>query len=90
MKKLISCEAAIEEIARRDTTDGTIKVYSGLEIVKILNALPAVDAVRVIRCEDCYHFTPNNAEEGDWSGWCDEHKETVQGYDFCSQGEKDG
>lgn len=41
MRDLIDRAEAIEEIARRDTTDGTIKVYSGREVVKILNELPS-------------------------------------------------
>ena len=48
MDDLILREAAIEEIARRDTTDGTVKVYSGREINAILSDLPAVDAVPVV------------------------------------------
>lgn len=47
MDDLISREAAIEEIARRDTTDGTVKAYSGREINAILSDLPAVDAIPV-------------------------------------------
>ena len=43
MDELISRRAAIEEIARRDTTDGTVKVYSGREVCDILNALPTAE-----------------------------------------------
>ncbi len=50
---LISRRAAIEEIARRDTTDGTVKVYSGREICDILNALPTAE---IVRCKDCKWF----------------------------------
>ena len=37
---LIDREAAIEEIARRDTTDGTVKVFSGKEVISILKEMP--------------------------------------------------
>ena len=47
MADLISRAAAIEEIARRDTTDGTVKVYSGREINALLGDLPAVDAAPI-------------------------------------------
>ena len=47
MTDLISRAEAIEEIARRDTTNGTVKVYSGIEVNAILSDLPAVDAVPV-------------------------------------------
>ena len=43
MDDLISRQDAIEEIARRDTTDGTVKVYSGREVCDILNALPTAE-----------------------------------------------
>ena len=42
---LISRAAAIEEIARRDTTNGTVKVYSGREINEMLNGLPTIAAI---------------------------------------------
>lgn len=38
---LIDREAAIEEIARRDTTDGTVKVFSGKKVINILKELPS-------------------------------------------------
>lgn len=37
---LISAQAAVEEIARRDTTDGNVKVFSGQEIISILHSIP--------------------------------------------------
>ena len=33
---VVSVEKVIEEIARRDTTDGTVKVFSGREIAEII------------------------------------------------------
>ena len=41
MSDLISRQAAIEEVARRDSTDGTVKVFGGREIAEILNGLPS-------------------------------------------------
>ena len=41
MSDIIDRQAVIEEIARRDTTDGTIKVYSGREVIEILRSLPS-------------------------------------------------
>ena len=37
---LIDRQVAIEAIARRDTTDGTVKVFGGREVVEILKSLP--------------------------------------------------
>ena len=39
-KDCISRQAAVEEIARRDTTDGNVKVFSGQEIISILHSMP--------------------------------------------------
>ena len=52
MSDYISRQAAIEEIARRDTTDGSIKVYSGREVIEILRSLPCAQP-ELIRCKDC-------------------------------------
>ncbi len=38
--RAINANDMIEEIARRDTTDGTVKVFSGKEIISILQGLP--------------------------------------------------
>lgn len=42
---LISRADAIEAVASADETNGTIKVFSGLEIIDMLNALPSADTV---------------------------------------------
>lgn len=41
MSDYISRRAAQEEIARRDTTDGTVKVFGGREVNEILANLPS-------------------------------------------------
>lgn len=38
--KAINANDLIQEIARRDTIDGTVKVFSGKEIISILQGLP--------------------------------------------------
>ena len=49
---LIDRQAAIEEVARRDTTDGTVKVFGGKEIVEILSNLPSAEKRgRWIECD---------------------------------------
>ena len=42
--RLIDAETLIEELARRDTTDGKVKVFSGLEVVDAIESTPIVDA----------------------------------------------
>lgn len=46
MTDLISREDAIEAVASADETNGTVKVFSGLEIIDILKALPSAEAVQ--------------------------------------------
>ena len=41
MSDLISRADAVEAIASRDETDGTVKVFTGQEINEILSALPS-------------------------------------------------
>jgi len=44
MSDLISREDAIEAIASRDETDGTVKVFTGRQVNQILSALPSAEA----------------------------------------------
>lgn len=41
MSDLIDRQVAIEAIARRDTTNGTVKVFGGREVVEIIKSLPS-------------------------------------------------
>lgn len=43
MKDTIYRADAIEEVASADETNGTIKVFSGLEIIDMLKALPSAE-----------------------------------------------
>ena len=77
MSDLISRQDAIEAIASRDETDGTVKVFTGREVNEILSALPSADRptgewicmgdVGVTECNQC--------------GWSIE--EYVGDYKFC-------
>jgi hypothetical protein len=95
MDDLISRAAAIEEIARRDTTDGTVKVYSGREINAILSDLPAVDAVPVVRCRDCKFGEQDTTAAGIDIVMC-QNKHNPIGFEywlmspefFCADGER--
>ena len=52
MNNYICLNDAIEEIARRDFTDGTIKCFSGKEIIEILHGLSHHE---IFRCHECKH-----------------------------------
>ena len=60
---------------------------------RLIEDMPTVDAVRVVRCKDCWYFQANNAEEGDWSGCCTNaylpmNGTTVDGWWFCADGRR--
>lgn len=38
--------------------------------IEAVQEAPNIDAVPVVRCMDCIYWQPNNAEEGDYSGYC--------------------
>ena len=50
---LIDGEIVIEEIARRDTTDGTVKVFSGREVIDILKSFQSIQSDT---CRGCKHI----------------------------------
>lgn len=88
MSDLISREDAIEAIASRDETDGTVKAFTGREVNEILSALPS--AVEVVRCKDCKHA---HMTYGGECKYCDKWEEDgealyLDGDFFCAYGEK--
>lgn len=59
--------------------------------IETLEKLKDPDRVKVVRCENCRFWHPNNAEEGDCSGVC--HNIYSPGYTtdmtwFCADGER--
>ena len=50
------------------------------------------DMVRVVRCAECEHWEPSNAEEGDYSGRCRNRgpcqNQQTDGTWFCGDGAK--
>ena len=59
-----------------------------------LHAIPTFDRFGVVRCKDCIHFEPENAEEGDTSGRCRNNYAPCQNQQvdmmwFCADGERD-
>ena len=62
--------------------------YTSNVIEKILEALPTVDAVPVMRCKDCKHCIRELAQ-GKWEGSCRYwNTHSVMLNDFCSYGER--
>ena len=59
----------------------------GYEIEKLIASQPSVDAVRIVRCEDCRFWEPENAEEGDTYGRCRNMYRMTDMTWFCADGE---
>lgn len=60
--------------------------------VQIVEDMPEVDAVEVVRCGDCKHFNFDDqaAQDSDWSGRCRYGGRRMDVDDYCSRGiEKD-
>lgn len=58
---------------------------------ELINNMPTVNAVPVVRCKDCKHYSHDvDANEGEWD-CCRVYGMFVNPNDFCSEGErKDG
>ena len=54
--------------------------------VMIVNDLPTVDAVEVVRCRDCKHYDTNYCSDG--QGWCSKVVGYRYGGWFCAAGER--
>lgn len=81
MSDLISRADAIEAIASRDETDGTVKVFTGQEVNEIISKLPSADRptgewVRKYdkqincywyECNQCGEYRPRNVLGKEWS-----------------------
>lgn len=58
------------------------------EVCMMLIKAPAVDAVPVVRCGDCKNWDRHIGIFDSPNGYCYIHEETVNGYDYCSYGER--
>ena len=53
-----------------------------------MKKLMDADRVKVVRCEDCRYWEPENAEEGDTYGWCMNVYRMTDMTWFCADGER--
>lgn len=77
-KRLIDADNA-QVVAQRIYSDPVL-IHA---ILNTLNSTPTVDAVEVVRCEDCKHYWKNVNTPG-FDGKCT----MVGDDDFCSDGER--
>lgn len=77
--RLIDADAFLEEARNRiDMQD----VYLPIHIKEfVIDEMPTIDAVEVVRCKDCKHF------DGSYPMCC-RFEETFEPEDYCSFGEK--
>lgn len=71
--------------------DADGKEHDGVTLQSVINMMPTVDAVEVVRCDQCRHFEAINNDD---HGWCklisDLPIEVSVRYhdDFCSKGDR--
>lgn len=78
--KLISADK-LKAIVKQEPTDG---MYTH-EIISLIDEAPAVDAVEVVRCRNC--FRGDQYDDGSDNYVCSLGG-TRKGSDFCSDGER--
>ena len=84
MDDLISRQAAIEAIASRDETNGTVKVFTGRQVNEILESLPSADRPSghwididtqtytwKVRCNKCGHERSMMSTQGVYPKFCE-------------------
>ena len=92
MKKLIDPVHIIEKLAQRCLSAKGLECCVLGEVIDLLKATPAVDAVEVTRCRDCKHFKYTVCGIGE-CGCTRFHipghpDPTMRPDDFCSCGER--
>lgn len=58
------------------------------KVLAYLVMSPTVDAVEVVRCRDCWQWSRNVGVADSPNGHCFYHDIEMNGYDFCSCGER--
>ena len=53
----------------------------------MMDEMPTVDAVPVVRCQDCKHWEVHMANPTEYISWCELVGRTAKPCDFCSWGE---
>lgn len=91
--RLIDGDALVEFWSADFTEEEIHKLRIPLVVaIENIKDAPTVDAVQVVRCEDCKHFISFKGERAkvntDKSGWCDANDDSVRAYDYCSYGER--
>jgi hypothetical protein len=87
--RLIDADALIP-MMKYTTTDNEIGVFPiriGFDAIKrVIDDAPTIDAVEVVRCKDCKHYSV----EGETTrfGWCGYWNKPTDEMRYCSDGER--
>lgn len=81
-------KVALEKRAR--DVIGNEAGYKAWAVMDEISNAKMIDAVPIVRCGECVHFQPNNAEEGDRSGVCQKIGLLCDITWFCADGEREG
>ena len=86
--RLIDAEVMLQEIKKADEADPDLATcWSRGSIRRVIEGLPPVDAVVVVRCKEC--------KQADYSGcadgmvYCMEHSCYMNENGYCSDGERE-
>lgn len=58
------------------------------ELNDILNQIPRVDAIQVVRCKECKYLLPNDRIAPNWWRICDYWRTGVDENEYCARGER--
>ena len=75
-------EELLTEVGKLEAAEAARSLIKGLQIA------PTVDAVEVVRCKDCREWLRNRGVVDSPNGHCFYHETHMNGYDFCSYGER--
>jgi hypothetical protein len=79
---LIECTPyAIDPVYRN--TNSNIDMFTAMEI---LDELPTIDAMPVVRCKDCKHYNTIGCSKG--FGWCENADRGVCDDFYCADGRR--
>lgn len=69
--------------------DRAMHTHEHNHFLVMISQAPTIDAVPVVRCEDCKHFAHCEEVEGvSWTGFCNYGEFHTDEEDFCSRGER--
>ena len=92
MADLIDREALMADIEEAVVFSGrnsrNAEISGANKIIDRIKDAPAVDAEPVVRCKDCKNWDRHIGIFDSPNGYCYIHEETVNGYDYCSYGER--